>query len=340
MKLRKIIPILLVIFGMGWLGNANAQQGVKVVYPSWFKESFYDLPLDLRDAKAAGKKGIMLFFSTPTCSYCHAMLNTTFKQDDIVKRLRKDFDVIGINVLSDTEVVDPNGKSQWAKDFAVEVKAKFTPTMVFYATDGQMILRLVGYQPASKFHQVLNYLEGDYASKISLREYIQRSSGTEQEDAVRQHSSSMSLDLSKKLDKPLLVIFDSNNCANCRKLNKMLSSAKLAAYTKKLNIVHVNSNDKKINIKTPEGQNTNAKAWANRLNLTHSPAMVFYTENGDEVLRIDSDILINAQGRAVKVNDDHALSNIKDRLEYVLDKGYLEMPQFQRWIEEKSRTIH
>ena len=106
---------LIVICLLG-VSNAFAAKGVNVVYPNWFKSSFYDLPGDLQDAQDAGKSGIMVFFSTKTCSYCQAIIEATLKKEDIVKQLRADYDVIGLEVFSDTEVVNMKGKSVWAKD--------------------------------------------------------------------------------------------------------------------------------------------------------------------------------------------------------------------------------
>lgn len=97
---------LIILTGLLYSSTAFAEKGVNVVYPNWFKDSFYDLPGDLQDARDAGKSGIMIFFSTKTCSYCNAIIENTFKKPDIVKQLRANYDVIGLEVLSDTEVVN------------------------------------------------------------------------------------------------------------------------------------------------------------------------------------------------------------------------------------------
>jgi thioredoxin-related protein len=155
--LTKIINFLILVTILLWSVLALAASTAHVVYPGWFKESFYDLQSDLQEARVAGKKGIMVFFSTKTCSYCQAIIETAFKEKDIVHRLRKNYDVVGLEVFSDNEVVDPRGKSHWTKDFAVLEKAKFTPTMIFYGDGGTIQLRLVGYQSPEKMRAVLNY---------------------------------------------------------------------------------------------------------------------------------------------------------------------------------------
>ena len=316
--------------------SAPAVEGVNVVYPGWFKNSFYDLQGDLQDAKSAGKSGIMVFFSTKTCSYCKAIIETSLQQTDIVKRLRANYDVIGLEVLSDTEVVNTKGKSLWAKDFAVQEKAKFTPTMIFYNTRGEKQLRLIGYQSPKKFRAALNYLEGKHYTRMKLREYLRQHKPT---SLAKQHKkSAINLDRRKASKMPLLVVFESANCKKCQQLRTMLKAQGLQRDTKNFNIVHVSSADMMSQITTPEGKKISGREWANQLGLIHSPAMLFFNERGKEVLRVDTDILINEYGKAVSVNDADVLNNIRGRLQFVLQKGYIALPQYQRWRAQQSRN--
>ena len=67
--------------------------------------------------------------------------------------------------------------------------------------------------------------------------------------------------------------------------------------------------------------------------------MVFFNEQGREVLRVDSEILINADGKVVAADDPLVLDNLRARLQFVLDKGYVAIPQFQRWRSQQSKTL-
>lgn len=67
------------------------------------------------------------------------------------------------------------------------------------------------------------------------------------------------------------------------------------------------------------------------MGLIHTPAMVFFYEQGAEVLRVDTDILLNKDGVTIKPDDEKVLDNIRARLQFVADKGYVSLPQFQRW---------
>lgn len=328
--IMKRLTLLTILF---YAATAFAAEGVNVVYPGWFKDSFYDLQSDLKDARSSGKTGIMVFFSTKTCSYCKAIIETTFKQADILSQLRNEYDVIGLEILSDTEVVDMNGKSLWAKDFAVQSKAQFTPTMIFYDSAGKQQLRLIGYQSADKFRGALSYLKGKHYTKMKLRDYLQQSKSI----SKTAQKKNIPLDLRPFEDKMLLVVMESDGCTKCQQLRTMLKAPVLKQYIEKMNIAYVSSSDTTTSITTPDGEKQKGKSWANQLGLIYSPTMLFFNEKGKEVLRVDTDILIDQYGKSIASNDVNILDNIRARLQYVVEKGYKTQPQFQRWRAQQSK---
>lgn len=327
---------LIILTGLLYSSTAFAEKGVNVVYPNWFKDSFYDLPGDLQDARDAGKSGIMIFFSTKTCSYCNAIIENTFKKPDIVKQLRANYDVIGLEVLSDTEVVNIKGKSLWAKDFAVQSKARFTPTMIFYDSSGKKQLRLIGYQSPEKFRGVLNYLKGKYYTRMKLSDYLRQHKTISK--TTSKQKISLNLERRHVSDKPLLVVFESAGCAKCQQLRTMLKAPVLKDYIQKMKIAYVSSTDTTSRITTPDGKKQSGKAWANQLGLIHSPAMLFFNEQGKEVLRVDTDILIDPYGKEISVNDVNILDNIRARLQFVLEKDTLLCHSFNAGVRNSQKN--
>lgn len=316
-------------------GPLMAEKDTRVVYPDWFKDSLFDLPGDLQEAKEAGKDGILLFFSMKTCSYCKAIIDTSLQQADIVKRLRAKYDVIGIEVFSDTEVVDLNGKSHWSKDFAVTQKAQFTPTMIFYGTDGKLQLRLVGYQSPAKFRAALDYLQQKKYTSLRFRDFLHQRKAA----AASSSEQAAALELKRsKGSKPLLVVFETADCQKCNLMRAMLNAPVQHAYTTRLDIAYLTPAHMNTTITTPEGKQLTGQAWLAQLGLIHSPALVFFTAQGKEGVRVDTDILIDANGRDVPADHPYVLSNIRARLQYFLDGGYISMPQFQRWRAQTARN--
>lgn len=97
--------------------------------PEWFKDSFLDLEEDLREAKAAGKKGLMLYFGTQGCAYCRHFMDRSLGSPDIARRVQKHFDSIAFEIFDDSEMIAPDGHFMRVKEFAKHEGAEFSPTV-------------------------------------------------------------------------------------------------------------------------------------------------------------------------------------------------------------------
>jgi thioredoxin-related protein len=342
LRAAALVSILL-LAALAPAGAVGGEAGV--AHPDWFKRSFYELPADLAEARQASKQGILLFFHTPTCSYCQALLRNTFAHRQVAKRLSARFDVIALDVLSDVQVTGLDGQDYWAKDFAVHEQATFTPTLVFYSADGERLSRLVGYIPPKKMLAVLDYLEDDRYKNQTLRTYL----------ASREQPSSAPVELSgpddpmfsqppyildrraAASDRPLLVLFERRRCESCVRFRRVaLGAPKVRALLKRFEVVRLVVDNPAAVLMTPAGDRTTAEQWADTLGLTHAPALVFFDRHGREVLRVDSELLINAQGEAVVDRDPKIIGNVAARLQYVLHGSYKEYPQFQQWRKRQA----
>ena len=79
-------------------GFDDSIQAESVDYPAWFNEPFLDLPRDLKQAVAAGKQGLMVYFGQKRCAYCHKLMKVNLAMEDIVEYTRKHFDVVPIDI--------------------------------------------------------------------------------------------------------------------------------------------------------------------------------------------------------------------------------------------------
>ena len=73
---------------------------------------------------------------------------------------------------------------------------------------------------------------------------------------------------------------------------------------------------------TPNGKKMTAKQWASSLNLDYSPTLVFFDQQGKEIIRIGSVVWF------------YRLRNV---LDFVATKGYIEQPNFQLWRQQYKR---
>lgn len=302
---------------------------VTIEFPSWFKRSFLDIREDLREAKQAGKLGVVLFMSTPHCSYCKAFLDFTLSDPGIQRDLKRNFDVVGVEVISNNPITDADGKTWTMKQFAAAQKAYVTPTLIFLRHNGKVMLRIVGYYPPEKFRGVMDYLLKGHYEREPLSAFLARTkmtgeSGPMIRDPELFGSPPHVLDRrSGSSRRPLLVLLERANCDSCAVFHRnVLNSPSIRALIKKYEAVQLDMDDAQSTIVTPSGIRLSPKQWAEQLEVAYAPALVFFDERGQEVYRLDSELL---------------RERTEGSLQLVLEKGYLEEPQLQRWRNLKGR---
>ncbi len=302
-----------------------------IVYPAWFKQSFLDLRDDLDDARKAGKRGIIVFFSFKHCSHCEAFVSTTMSDPATMNRIQERYDVIALDIFNDTEVTDIDGNVTTIRNFAEVSKARLTPTLIFYGIENEQLVKIVGFYPPEKFNRVLDYIDGGYHKKVKLSEYLRSSTtGTMaklqpvnyQYDFLTAPPHDLQRS-SKDAERPLLVIFDEPGCVACLRFHKrVLSDDKVSQSITTHDAILLDRTDNTSKLVLPDGRTLTPQQWANELQLSYDISVVFFDTQGREVHRLDSET-----GR-----DRMLLS-----MQYVLDKGYERHEQYLRWIREQQQ---
>jgi thioredoxin-related protein len=301
-----------------------------IVLPDWFKLSFLELKNDIADLKETEKSGLIVYFGQKDCPYCKMHLDKNWGDRGIVQYTRTHFDVIAIDVRGQRPVADTSGKIyRTEKAFSVALNTNFTPTLVFYDLAGDEVLRLSGYHPPYQFKAALEYVADGHYKRESLRTYLRRGesiSGFE-ESELNEHKvfsdPPYALDRTGfPADIPLAVFFESPTCHSCNVLHAgPMTDPQIVQQLQEMEVVQL---DMTANtpVFTPGGGRLSAKQWAERLGLYYSPTIIFYDEHGKEIIRVDSVIRF------------YRLRNI---LEYILSKGYVEYPNFQSWRQKHQR---
>jgi thioredoxin-related protein len=327
-----LLPLLLVF------ANSSAQEAndefafddkpldERIIHPEWFKLSFLELYDDLQDAIADGKRGLIIYFGQQDCAYCQAHLKNNWGRDDIRRYTQKYFNVIAIDVRGDRPVTDLDGIIHSEKQFAAAKKTNFTPSFLFLDGDGKVALKLSGYHPPYQFQAALEFVADLHYKKESFRQYLARAEaafahgneGLNQDDAFSQPP--YALDRTRfAATAPLLVMFEQGKCHACDVLHAgPLRDKVIREKLKKLEVVQLDMwSDRPV--LTPGGEKTTARDWAQKLGIYYSPTMVFFDEQGEEVIRVDSVVRF------------YRLNNV---MEYILSGGYRNYPTFQRWRRE------
>ncbi len=97
----------------------------------WFMDSFLDLKEDLAESAAAGKR-LAIIWEQRGCPYCRETHRVNFARTEITDYIKKNFNVIQLNLWGDREVTDFDGEKIIEKKLARKNRVMFTPTIQFF----------------------------------------------------------------------------------------------------------------------------------------------------------------------------------------------------------------
>jgi thioredoxin-related protein len=258
--------------------------GVKYDLPGWFKKSFLVMREDVDEASRQNRH-LMLFMHLDECPYCARLLDENFRQGDTKEFAEKHFDVIGINIRGGNTVEWFDGKEYSETELSRQLKVVATPTLVFFDAQGNVVSQLNGYRKPPVLRQALDFVHGKHYRSQSLAAYVERQ-GKAAVYRFRPDSRFSDMTDFKGYSKPLAVIFEDKDCADCDEFHaKVLDHADVQAELAKFRIVRLDAYSTSP-ITDIEGRRTTPKEWAQRLNIVYRPGVVFFNE-GRERMRMD-----------------------------------------------------
>lgn len=320
-----------VSFDHGFVVFDDAPLEDPLAFPDWFKLSFLDLREDIEEVKEAGKQGLIIYFGQKYCAYCKQFLVADLEAGDIQTYLREHFDIIGIDIHGDRSVTDMDGTELTESALAIRDKTNFTPSVIFYNTAGEAVLRLRGYYPPYRFRAALEYVADAHYKDENYRQYLARADVPlvfEPGDLIDEPyflPGPYMLDRTVMPgERPLVVFFEQGNCHACDVLHTgPLQDPEIETRFEQMENVQLPfwSDTPVI---TPTGERLTAKQWAEKLGLFYTPTLIFFDDTGREIMRVDS------------VVQFYRLRNV---LDYILSGGYREYPTFQRWRASRSPML-
>ena len=299
----------------------NGYSGSEIETPYWFKDSFLDLSDDIQEAQDEGKK-LLIYYHQAGCPYCYNLVQQSFLDPALSQYIQDNFDLVALDLWGDREVTLPDGTALTEKELAIKWKIQYTPTLLFYSDSETPVLRIDGYRSPEMLAKIMDYVVTGN-SEISL---AQKMIQQDQSDVL--YPSDLLLPANQfKGDRgvqPVALLFEYPGCEDCVQLHKkVLSRSDTHQLMQGFQTYRFDvSNSEKIDIGTA-GQKT-AAAYAEELGLTYFPSIVLLDAEGAEQLRIDG-----------YVQSFH----FNTALEYVSEKAYQRVPEFQRYINERADRL-
>jgi len=296
-------------------------------YPAWFKESFLDFKEDVAEAKAAGKR-LMVLFHQDGCPYCNVLVERNLSQKDIETLVRKNFDVVALNMWGDREVASIGGKKYTEKSFAAALKVQFTPTILFFNEEGKVILRLNGYLPPPAFKVALEYVVNKQENQMAYQDYMAKHLQKSESGELYKQDFFLPkpYDLSRKAgqNKPFAIFFEQKDCPACETLHtQVLKSEEVRDAIKGFDVVQLDMwSDTPVIM--PDGVRMPARQLAKQLDVKYAPTIVIFNEEGKEVIRSEA---------FFKVFHTRGLFT------YVSSGKYAQEPSFQRYLSNVAHDI-
>ncbi len=133
----------------------------------FFDQKLGDFKAELANAKAEGKKGILLMFEQADCPWCHRMKETVLNQSEVQDWYRQHFLIYSIDIKNDLAMVDFQGRETTEKAFSAEHRVRATPVFLFFDLEGRPIYRFTGVtRDAREFLLLGRYVvEGAYRTQ-------------------------------------------------------------------------------------------------------------------------------------------------------------------------------
>jgi len=295
--------------------------------PEWFKESFLDIREDIAEAQAAGRR-VLLYFYQDGCPYCAKLLQDNFGNRALSEKTRAGFDVIAINMWGDREVTDLAGRTTTEKAFAAALKVQYTPTLLFLNEAGEVVLRINGYFAPHKFAVALDFVAGHHETDSTFRAFY----ATVAPLAANAQLNRLAATLPRPLrlaergnsGRPLLVLFEQGNCAECDELHRdILPRSEVAHALTNVDLAQldIHSGDQ---LQTPDGRQLRVRDWAEELGIQYAPSLVFFDPLGSEVFRTEAYL---------------RTFHIHGAIDYVVSAAYRRQPSFQRFLQHRTEIL-
>lgn len=149
-------------------------------HQSWFVDSFLELADDLETATESAK-GFVVMWELKGCPYCKETHFVNFARPDIRDFVKSGFEILQLNIIGSRIVTDFDGQELSEKDLARKYQVRFTPTLQFFRSDGDLgsrepqdreAARIQGYLKPDHFLAMFRFVSARAYDTMSFRQWL------------------------------------------------------------------------------------------------------------------------------------------------------------------------
>lgn len=332
MNKRMLFAVLLM--GLGLVAQAaqpasghkkGAYLGAReTVYPAWFKEGFLDLAEDVAEARAQGKR-VLLLFTQDNCPYCNLLVERNLSQRDIEASLKAKFDVIAFNLWGDREVKGLDGRTYTEKAYGAALKVQFTPTLMFLDESGRTLLRLNGYVPPGRFKAALDWVADKAETRQPFRDFVAAREGAEGKGELTVAPFfSPPKAMKRPSGRPLALFFEQKDCPDCAVLHRrVLADPEVRALLGHFDVVQLDMWSRQA-VPGLDGQPVTPRDLARDLGVNYAPGIVLFDAAGREIIRWEAGFRV---------------FHTAGMLDYARSGAFASEPNFQRYLSARAEHV-
>lgn len=134
---------------------------------------FMSPPYQLSRKGMDAERPLLVMFEQKQCNVCDEFHGDVLKRDE-VRELIDRFDVVQLDMWSNTPLVTPDGKKTTARRWAAELGIQYAPTMVFFDRVGKEVFRSEAYLKSFHIQSVLDYVSTEaYLEQPNFQRFVQ-----------------------------------------------------------------------------------------------------------------------------------------------------------------------
>ena len=134
--------ILLLVAALALLGGAHAETRDPDTH--FFNPFLGDLREELAQARASGRKGLLVMYHFDECPSCQRMRREVLNQSEVQDWFRREFVLVAIDIRGAQPITGLNGVTLAESEYGRAMTVRGTPSFDFYALDGTLLYRHVG----------------------------------------------------------------------------------------------------------------------------------------------------------------------------------------------------